>query len=465
MSTKKHQTQKAIDFNVLEQIQPDAAGIDVGASELYVCVPPGRDEQQIKSFSTFTVDLHHLADWLKSCRIKTVAMESTGIYWIPLYDILEKRGFEVYLVNAHHLKNVSGRKTDVSDCQWLYQLHTYGLLRNSFHPAEEIRAVRALARHRDMLIRYQSSHIQHMQKALELMNVQLTRVLSDVTGETGMGIIRAILAGETEPQTLLQYRHARCKCSPEDFVKALTGNYRHEHLFALQQAVELYDTYGQQIMAVDKEMEKMYTEIQPVETEEELSTTPPKPSQRKPRKNQAHFDLSAILYRIAGVDLTQIDGIDALTAQTIVTEIGVDMSQWRTEKHFTSWLGLCPQNDITGGKVKRRQTKKTNNRVATALRVAAQSLIRSQSALGAFYRRIKARHGAPKAIVATAHKLARIIYYMLKNRVDYVYQGSDSYNQQQQERALKALEKRAEKLGMRLEPIAPHSSSLVLVSE
>jgi len=455
MSKKKTQPKKAVDFNVLEQIQPDAAGIDVGASEMYACVPPGRDKEQIRCFATFTVDLHRLADWLKNCNVKTVAMESTGIYWIPLYDILEERGIEVYLVNARHLKNVSGRKTDVSDCQWLYQLHTYGLLRNSFHPAEDIRALRALARHRDMLIRYRASHIQHMQKSLDLMNVQLTRVLSDITGETGMGIIRTILAGETEPQTLLQYRHSQCKYGEEDFVKALTGNYRREHLFALGQAVTLYDAYGQQIAAVDCEMETMYAQMQPAETTDKPSTTPPKPTQKKRRKNQAHFDLTASLYQMTGVDLTQIDGIDALTAQTVLTEIGIDVRPWRTEKHFTSWLGLCPQNEITGGKVKRRGTKKTDNRATTALRVAAQSLARSQSALGAFYRRIKARHGAPKAIVATAHKLARIIYHMLKNGVDYVDPGADYYNQQHQERAIKALQKRAKSLGLRLEPIEP----------
>jgi transposase len=452
MNKKKNREKKAIDFDVLQQIQPDAAGIDVGASELYVCVPPGRDEEQIRCFSTFTVDLHSLADWLVKCNIKTVAMESTGIYWIPLYDILEERGIEVYLVNARHLKNVSGRKSDVSDCQWLYQLHTYGLLRSSFHPADEIRALRALARHRDMLIRYRAGHIQHMQKALELMNVKLTRVLSDITGETGMGIIRAILAGTMDPETLLQYRHKGCKYGDEDFVKALTGNYRREHLFTLQQAVDLYDTYGKQIAAVDREMESMYAQMQPATAVEEVPTTPPQPNQRKRRKNQAHFDLATRLYQMTGVDLTQIDGIDALTAQTILTEIGIEVSRWRTEKHFTSWLAVSPDNDITGGKVKRRHTKKTNNRAATALRVAAQSLARSQSALGAFYRRLKARHGAPKAIVATAHKLARIIYHMLKNRVDYKDRGADYYNKQHKEQAIKRLEKQAKRLGLRLEP-------------
>jgi transposase len=452
MSKKKIQKKQTVNFDVLPQIQPDTAGIDIGASEVYVCIPPGRDEEQIRCFLTFTVDLHCLADWLEACQIKTVAMESTSVYWIPLYDILEERGIEVCLVNARHLKNVSGRKSDVSDCAWLYQLHTYGLLRGSFHPSDEIRALRSLARHRDMLVRYRASHIQHMQKALELMNIQLTRVLSDITGETGMAIIRAILVGNHNPETLIQYRDQRCKYSKEDFIKALTGNYRREHLFTLQQAIDLYDIYGQQIAVLDSEMETMYARIESVTTNE-APTTPPQPTQRKRRKNQANFDLRTSLYQMAGVDLTQIDGIDALTAQAILTEVGTDMTRWRTEKHFTSWLGLCPNNDITGGKVKRRRTKKTDNRATAALRVAAQSLARSQSALGAFYRRIKARHGAPKAIVATAHKLARIVYHMLKNRVDYLDPGADYYNEQYKERTIKRLQKQAKKLGLRLEPI------------
>jgi transposase len=452
MSKKKIQKKQTVNFDVLPQIQPDAAGIDIGASEVYVCIPPGRDEEQIRCFLTFTVDLYCLADWLEACDIKTVAMESTSVYWIPLYDILEERGVEVCLVNARHLKNVSGRKSDVSDCAWLYQLHTYGLLRGSFHPSDEIRALRSLARHRDMLVRYRASHIQHMQKALELMNIQLTRVLSDITGETGMAIIRAILVGNHNPETLIQYRDQRCKYSTEDFIKALTGNYRREHLFTLQQAIDLYDIYGQQIAVLDSEMEAMYARIESVTTNE-TPTTPPQPTQRKRRKNQANFDLRTSLYQMAGVDLTQIDGIDALTAQAILTEVGTDMTRWRTEKYFTSWLGLCPNNDITGGKVKRRRTKKTDNRATAALRVAAQSLARSQSALGAFYRRIKARHGAPKAIVATAHKLARIVYHMLKNRVDYLDPGADYYNEQYKERTIKRLQKQAKKLGLRLEPI------------
>jgi transposase len=464
MANQKKKRRKKINFDVLEQIQPNAAGIDIGAEEIYVCIPPGRDEERVRVYPTFTSDLHHLADWLAACGVETVAMESTGVYWVPLYDILEEGGFEVYLVNARHLKNVTGRKTDVSDCEWLYQLHTYGLLRSSFHPADEIRALRALARHREMLVRYRAAHIQHMQKALELMNLKLTYVLSDITGVTGMQIIRAIFDGEHNPQVLAQFRDGRCKRSEEEIAKALTGNYRREHLFELQQAVELYDIYGQQIEAVDGEMEAMYAQFKPTEDEESSGTTPPEPRRQKRRKNQANFDLSTALYQMVGVDLTQIDGIDALTAQTVLTEVGTDMSKWRTEKHFTSWLGLCPNNEVTGGRVKRRRTKKTDNRVATALRVSAQSLARSQSALGAFYRRIKARHGAPKAIVATAHKLARIIYHMLKNHSDYEDPGTNYYDEQYRQRAVQRLQKQAARLGLLLQPLDSNLETNLVVS-
>lgn len=409
---KSRKKKRTIDFNVLEQINLDAGGIDIGAEEIYACVPAGRDTESVRSFPTFTVDLNRLANWLEQCEVGTVAMESTSVYWVPLYDILEGRGIEVCLVNARHVKNVSGRKSDVLDCQWLQQLHTYGLLQASFQPSDKIRALRALARHRETLVRYRAAHIQHMQKAMELMNIKLTHVLSDITGLTGMTIIRAILAGERNPQVLAQYRSGRCKHSVDEIAKALEGNYRHEHLFALQQAVELFDIYGQQIAACDAEMEAMYAQLAPAAEEAaKRETKPPAPRRQKRRKNEAHFDLTSALYQMAGVDLTQIDGIDALTAQTVLTEIGLDMGKWRTEKHFASWLGLSPNNRITGGKVKGRRTKKNDNRAATALRVAAQTLYRNDSALGAFYRRMKARHGPAKAIVATAHRLARIIYH------------------------------------------------------
>ena len=454
MSKRKRKKREAINFDVLQQIQPHAAGIDVGAEEVYVCVPPGRDEEQIRQFATFTSDLHELAAWLVGCGVETVAMESTGVYWVPLFDILESHGLEVCLVNARHLKNVAGRKSDVADCEWLYQLHTYGLLRGSFHPPDEIRTLRVLARQREMLVRYRSAHIQHMQKALEQMNLKLNYVLSDIAGVTGMAIIRDILAGEHNPERLAQHRNQRCKYSEEEIAKALTGNYRREQLFTLGQAVALYDHYGQQIAAVDVELAKLYATMDPPD-DSLPSTMPPQPRRSKPRKNQANFDLATSLYQISGVDLTQIDGIDALTAQVILTEVGHDVRKWPTVKHFTSWLGLCPNNAITGGKVKRRGRKKTDSRVTAALRVAAQSLARSQAALGAFYRRIKTRHGAPKANVATAHKLARIIYYMLKQRVDYQDPGAEQYDEQQRQRAVRRLQKQAAKLGFTVQPALP----------
>jgi len=465
MARKKKQ-KKAVNFDVLEQIQPNAAGIDIGVEEVYVCVPAGRDEERVQVFATFTADLQQMGKWLVACGIRTVAMEATGVYWIPIYDILEEYGLEVCLVNARHLKNVTGRKSDVSDCEWLHQLHTYGLLRDSFHPPDEIRALRSLKRHREMLVRYRAAHIQHMQKAMELMNLKLNYVLSDITGVTGMVIIRTILAGEQNPVVLAQFRDKRCKHSEVEIAKALTGNYRQEHLFELQQAVELYDMYGQQIDAVDVKMEAMYMALTRSESQDNSShnTTPPKPNRRKRRKNQANFDLATSLYKMAGIDLTQIDGIDALTAQTILTEIGPDVSKWPTEKHFASWLCLSPNHKVTGGKIRSRHTRKSDNRVATALRIAAQSLSRSQSALGAFYRRIKFRHGAPKAIVATAHKLARIVYHMLKHRVDYDDPGAAHYDEQQKKRAIKRLEKQAARFGLQLQSLESHLGGNVVVS-
>jgi transposase len=450
MKKNKNQPQrKVVELDALEQINLNAAGIDIGAEEIYVAVPKGRDEQSVRCFSTFTEGLHRLADWLEACGIETVAMESTGSYWIPLFEILESRGFEVYLVNARHIKNVSGRKSDVLDCQWIQQLHTYGLLQASFRPPEQICAVRSLVRHREMLIRYRASHIQHMQKALDLMNLKLTNVLSDITGVTGMQIIRSIVAGEHDPQVLARYRNSQCKHSEADIVKSLEGHYKREHLFTLKQALQLYDFYDQQLAECDAELEALYDEFEPPE---EPGTPPPKPNRRKRRKNQPHFDLAQSLYRMTGVDLTQIDGLDALTVQDILSETGTDMSAWPTEKHFAAWLRLAPNNRVTGGKVKSRRTQPTQNRASNALRIAAQSLARSDSALGAYYRRLRARQGAPKAITATAHKIARIVYYMLKNREPYHDPGAHYYEEQYRERAIRKLQRQAAKLGMSLGP-------------
>jgi transposase len=439
-----------VKVDALQQINPHAAGIDIGAEELYVAVPLDRAEESVRVFGTFTPDLYALAEWLKACQIDTVAMESTGVYWVALYDVLEERGLEVYLVNARHLKHVSGRKTDVLDCQWIQQLHTYGLLNASFRPKEEIRAIRSLVRHREMLVQYRASHIQHMQKALIQMNVRLTSVLSDITGVTGMQIMRAIVAGERNPKVLVAFRNEQCKKSAAEMEKALQGTYQREHIFTLKQALELYDFYDQKIRDCDRELETLYQHIEPADPP---ATPPPAPQKGKPRKNQAHFDLAASLYQMSGVDLTQIDGLDALSIQTILSITGTDMSAWPTAKHFASWLHLCPNNKITGGKVKRRGTLPTQNRAAVALRIAAQTLSKSNSALGAFFRRIRSLHGTPAAITATAHKLARIIYAMLKNRIPYQDPGAAYFEQKHRDRAIHALKRRATALGFSVEPL------------
>lgn len=443
---RKQSPRKPVKLDSLKQLNLNAAGLDIGSEEIWVAVPEERDPEPVRCFKTFTPDLYALADWLEQCGVDTVAMESTGVYWIPVYEILEARGFEVNLINARHLKNVSGRKTDVLDCQWIQQLHTYGLLQGSFRPTEDFVALRAYVRHRNNLIRYRSAHIQHMQKALHLMNVQLTNVLSDIIGVTGMAIVRAIVAGERDPVTLAKYRNPHCKNSEEALAKALTGNYRDEHVFTLRQALELYDFYNQQIEDCDREIEAKYTAFKP----RTLDAPPPPPKQQYRHKNDPDFDLRTHLYRLTGVDLTAVDGLDVVTIQVVISEIGLDMSKWPTVKHFTSWLGLAPNNQQSGGKIIKRGTKKTDNRANTALRLAARSLHHSDSALGGFYRRMRARHGAPKANVATAHKLARIIYFMLREQREYNDPGLEYYEQQYRERAIRNLQRKAAKLGMKV---------------
>jgi len=451
-SRKRSREQKIVKLDSLKQLNLNAAGLDIGAEEMWVCVPEERDEESVRMFGTFTPDLHAIGDWLKQCGVTTVAMESTGVYWIPVYEILEERGFEVYLVNAQHIKNVPGKKTDVLDCQWIQQLHTYGLLRGSFRPPEEMCALRGYVRHRDNLIRYRSGHIQHMQKALHQMNVQLTQVLSDITGVTGMKIMRAIVAGDRDPVELARFRDSRCAHDEEEIAKALTGNYRPEHVFALRQALELYDFYTTRIQLCDVEIEQHYSAIRP-EFAEELPALPAAPKSRGKPGNKPNFDLRSRLYQLTGVDLTAVDGLDSVLVQKIITEIGTDMSKWPTVKHFTSWLRLAPHNEVSGGKLLRSKTGKTGNRAAAAFRMAAQAVARSDSGSGAFYRRIRAKRGAPKAIVATAHRIARIVYHMLENQEAYVDQGSAYYEEQHRQRVVKNLKRKAAKLGMKVVPV------------
>lgn len=434
----------------LKQINPDAAGLDIGANEIYACVPEDRDEDVVKAFRTFTSDIHELADWLVVCGVKTIAMESTGVYWIPAYEILESRGFDVHLINARQIKNVPGKKTDVLDCQWIQQLHSYGLLHSSFRPDEDMCALRALVRHREMLVRYRAIHIQHMQKNLEMMNVKLCSVVKDITGVTGMKIIRAILDGERDPLKLAQFRDPRCFSSEEDIAKSLEGNYKPEHMFGLKQAVQLYDDYTRHIEDCDHEIENKYSVSKCYKGDKEL---PPLPRKKvKSLKNKPNFDLRTHLYQMCGVDLTTIDGIDVLSAQSVISEIGLNMDKWRTVKHFSSWLGLCPCNKISGGKILSRGSKKNTNRATLALRVAARGLHHSKSALGAFYRRMRAKHGPMKANLAVAHKLARIIYFMLKNKEAYRDVGEEYYQEKYRGRIINNLKRQAASLGLELVP-------------
>jgi transposase len=434
----------------LKRINLNAAGIDIGSEEHWAAVPPGRDPEgkDVRRFEAFSGDLCALADWLKQCGIETVAMESTGVYWIALYELLVERGFEVLLVDARRVKNVPGRKTDVLDCQWLQELHTYGLLRGAFRPADQVCILRSYLRQRLMLVAYASHHIQHMQKALEQMNLKLAHVVSDITGLTGMGIIKAILRGERNPVELAKLRDPRCKNSEATVARALEGHYRQEHLFSLQQAVELVEFYQSQITACDCQIEACLQRFESKSPEPLLTAR-----RHRHRRSGVAFDARSYLYRITGVDLTQIDSIEANTALTVIGEIGLDMSCWPTEKHFGSWLGLAPGNKVSGGKRLSGRTKPSANRAAAALRMAAQSLNQSQSALGAYFRRLKARLGAPKALTAAAYKLARILYRMLKYGAGYVDQGEAAYEERYRDRLLRNLKRRAAELGFQLTAI------------
>jgi transposase len=425
-SKSRKKRSKKQDLKSLPTININAAGIDIGSEEHWVAVPEDRDENPVRRFGCFTSDLHSMADWLKKCGIDTVAMESTGVYWVPLFQILETQGFDVKLVNARHVKNVPGRKTDVLDCQWIQQLHTYGLLSGSFRPDDSICVLRTYWRHRDNLIRYTAAHVQHMQKALTEMNIQLHKVISDITGVTGMRIIQAILDGERDIVKLAQMKDPRIKKSTETIAKALEGDYRPEHLFSLKQALELYFFYYQQIETCNQQIEGYLKQL---ESKIDSDADVKRIKRNKQRsKNEPSFDLAIHLYHITGVDFTKIDGLNVLTVQTILSEAGLDPEAFGTEKRFASWLGLCPENRVTGGKIKSVRTRKVVNRAAKAFRLAANSLKNSSSALGGYYRRMRVRLGPPKAITATAHKLARIFFHLWKNGGTYYDLGADYYD-------------------------------------
>ena len=444
-----HKAPKKLDN--FEQINLNAAGIDIGSGEHWVSVPSDRDPQPVRRFSCFTPDLQALADWLQHCGVETVVMESTGVYWIPVFQILETRGFEVKLVNAHYVKTVPGRKSDVLDCQWLQQLHTYGLLSGSFRPSDQVCVLRSYIRQRDNLIRSSCVHVQRMQKALTMMNLQLHKVISDITGVTGLAILRAIVAGERNPLALADLKHGRIRRSKTEIAAALTGDYREEHVFILKQELSLWEFYQTQIAACDLQIEQCLSEFADKVDLGQSPLAKPKRCQRN-SGNAPDFDLRAHLYRISGVDFTRIDGLGVLTVQTILSEVGLDHKRFPTVKHFTSWLGLCPGSRITGGKVKNSQTRHVVNRAANAFRMGAQCLRNSPTALGAFYRRLRSRLGAPKAITATAHKLARLFYRLWTTGGEYTDPGANYYEQQYQQRMLKNLSKKAQALGFSLVP-------------
>jgi transposase len=435
--------------SALELTHPNAAGIDIGSASHFVAVPPDRDDEPVREFKSFTSDLAALADWLTACGVDTVAMESTGVYWIPLYERLESHGFTVYLVNARHVKNVSGRKSDVLDCQWLQQLMSYGLLSGAFRPKDAICALRAVSRQRDMLLSYQARHVQHMQKALTQMNIQLANVITDIVGETGQRIVRAILAGERDGRMLAKLKHARIRASEDDIAKALEGNWREEHLFTLKQAMALFDAYAEQLAACDRKLEEMLKALCPADS----TGTPAQGRRASQSKNAPRFDVRTWLFRLCGVDLTQINGINPTTALKVIAEVGPDLSRFKSAKQFAAWLGLCPGTKISGGKVLSGASRRNANRAAQALRLAAAALHKSQSALGAYFRRMAARLDHAKAVKATAHKLARLIYALLTKGTAYVDQGQDYYEERYRQRVIHHLARRAEKLGMQLTPI------------
>jgi len=441
-------------LETLAAIHPNAAGLDIGSETIVAAVPPDRDQQAVRAFATFTPDLHPLVAWLVACGIDTVAMESTGVYWIASYELLEQAGITPYLVNAQHVKTVPGRKSDWNDAQWLQRLHLLGLLHAWFRPDAEIRSLRVLARHRAELIRHRAPHILHMQQALKQMNIQLSEVLSDITGVSGQAIVRAIVAGERDPATLAQLRNPGCKHTEAEISKALTGTWQESQIFILAQNLQLYDFYTAQLAACDSEMERFYQAMEARgEPNAPLPDLPPaKPGSKS--KNEPNFNVRAQLARIVGVDLVGVMGLSASSAQTIITEIGTDMTRFPTVKHFCAWLGLAPRNDISGGKVLRSRTLKVRSRANQAFRQAAESVARSQSSFGRYFRAMRARLGPEQAIVATAHKIARVVYHLLTTKEPYREECAEEADQKRQERELKQLARRAQKLGYTLNRVA-----------
>jgi transposase len=437
----------------LSVVHPNAAAIDIGATMHMAAVSPDCEAEPVRRFGTFTADLHQLADWFTRCGIETVVMESTGVYWIPVFELLEARGFAVWLVNARDAKHVPGRKTDVSDAQWLQRLHAYGLLRASFRPKAEIAELRAYLRQRERLIAYAASHIQHMQKALTEMNLQLHHVVTDITGATGLRIIRAILSGERDSLVLARLRDQRCRADAETIAKALTGHYRAEHLFALEQALALYTTYQEKAAACDARIEVV---LQQLSLQRCRATEPvPAPRRRMGRQtNEPAFDLRGALFALVGQDLTRIDGLGPSLALKLIAECGDDLTAWPNAKHFTSWLCLAPHNRISGGKVLSSRTRRSGSRAAALLRLAAVTVGRTDTAIGAFYRRLAARIGKAKAVTATARKIAVLFYNAVRHGMAYVDPGASAYETRYRTRVINNLQRRARAFGLVLQPLA-----------
>ena len=434
----------------LEVVHPDAAGIDIGNEFHYVAVPPTRDGEPVRRFGCTTTELKSMADWLKQCRIRTVAMQSTGVYWIAVFDILEEAGFEVYLVNARETKNLPGRKSDVQKSQWLMKLHTYGLLRNSFRPSQEIRTMRTYWRQRNDLVRGAARHVHRIQKALTQMNVQLANVLTDVSGITGQAIIKAILAGERDPHKLAAFRDPRVKATEEEIARSLEGNWQEDLVFVLKQEQDAYEFCQKQMAECDRRLQDYLQQRKDRSAGADLPEEKRKTRLKNKKGNKPQFDLRRELFRMTAADLTRIDGIDVMTAMTIISEAGWDMSKWKTEGNFASWLRLCPDNKISGDKLIGKGRLPSNNRVTIALKMAASSLRTSHSYLGAQFRRLKTRLGAPVAIKAMAAKLARLVYRMLSHGMQFIDRGADFYEAQHRHRQINALKWKAARLGFQI---------------
>jgi transposase len=430
----------------LPVMRPNAGGIDIGATEIFVAVPADRDTESVRSFPTFTEDLHQLADWLQQCHVDTVAMESTGVYWIPLFQILEARGIEVHLVNAQHVHHVPGRKSDVLDCQWLQYLHSVGLLKASFRPEQAVCEIRSLMRHRENLVQMACVHVQHMQKSLDQMNLQIHHVISDITGVTGLAIVDAIVAGNTNPKELAQLRDYRIKASLETVTKSLVGDYRPEHIFTLKQSLIAYRHYQKLIADCDQEIQQRIQSFETTNGGDAASTN----SDNKTTSSPSDFDLRTHLQRIFGVDLTQIPGFDVLRIQTLFSELGADLSAFSTDHSFCSWLNLCPKDGTSAGRRIRASKVKNRNRVNQAFRMAAQCLHNNKSYLGDYYRSQRARHGGLKAIKNAAHKLARIFYHLVKTRLPYDETVFAKLEARNQKRRLHKLQTLAKEMGYSL---------------